>query len=281
WGPWAGSGMAADEAMDARMRRGGVPPMNADLAITALRQAVGSDEAALTVADFDWAAFAPGFTAVRAGRLLADLPEAEAASRGAERAEERTERTGSSLAEQLRGLSAGDRAPFLLDLVRTRVAEVLGHSGADDVEAGRAFREIGFDSLTAVELRNRLGATTGLRLPATLVYDYPTPAALAGYLLAELLGTQTEASGPVATVVDDDPIAIVAMSCRFPGGVRTPEDLWQLLASGTDAIAELPLDRGWDLDALYDADPGAQGTSYAREGGFIYDVADFDADFFG
>ncbi|MFE9221764.1 type I polyketide synthase [Streptomyces lavendulae] len=279
WGPWAGSGMAADEAMDARMRRGGVPPMNADLAITALRQAVGSDEAALTVADFDWAAFAPGFTAVRAGRLLADLPEA--ATRSAERAEDRPERTGSSLAEQLRGLLAGDRAPFLLDLVRTRVAEVLGHSGADDVEAGRAFREIGFDSLTAVELRNRLGATTGLRLPATLVYDYPTPAALAGYLLAELLGAQTEAAGPVATVVDDDPIAIVAMSCRFPGGVRTPEDLWQLLASGTDAIAELPLDRGWDLDALYDADPGAQGTSYAREGGFLYDVADFDADFFG
>ncbi|MDA5285242.1 type I polyketide synthase, partial [Streptomyces sp. Isolate_45] len=281
WGPWADSGMAADEALEARMRRGGVPPMNADLAITALRQAVGSDEAALTIVDFDWTRFAPGFTAVRVGKLLADLPDAEAVTRGAERTGDSTERAGSSLAEQLRRLPAGDREAFLLDLVRAQVAEVLGHAGVQDVEAGRAFREIGFDSLTAVELRNRLGSATELRLSATLVYDYPTPAALAAHLGSELLGNQVEAAVPTAKAVDDDPIAIVAMSCRFPGGVRTPEDLWQLLASGTDAISDLPLDRGWDLDALYDADPSSQGTSYAREGGFLYDVADFDADFFG
>ncbi|MEU4933233.1 beta-ketoacyl synthase N-terminal-like domain-containing protein, partial [Streptomyces yokosukanensis] len=281
WGPWAEGGMAADEALEARMRRGGVPPMDADLAITAFRQAVGADEAALTIADFDWAAFAPGFTAVRQGRLLADLPEVEVLVRSARSAGDRTGRSASTLVAQLRGMAEGDREPFLLGLVRTQVAEVLGHSGAEDVEAGRAFREIGFDSLTAVELRNRLGAATELRLPATLVYDYPTPAALAAHLRAELLGTETEETGAVIGAVDEDPIAIVAMSCRFPGGVRTPEELWQLLASGTDAISDLPLDRGWDLDALYDADPGAQGTSYAREGGFLYDAADFDADFFG
>ncbi|WP_218782121.1 type I polyketide synthase [Streptomyces sp. BR123] len=283
WGPWAEGGMAADEALEARMRRGGVPPMNADLALTALRQAVGSDDAALTIADFDWATFAPGFTAVRAGRLLGDLPEVEAATAGTQPAGDRTDRSGVPLAAHLGSLTESDREPFLLDLVRTRVAEVLGHSGAEDVEAGRAFREIGFDSLTAVELRNRLGATTGLRLPATLVYDYPTPAALAAHLLAELLGTHAAATdqAAAAATADDDPIAIVAMSCRFPGGVRTPEDLWQLLASGTDAISDLPLDRGWDLDSLYDADPGAEGTSYTRQGGFLYDAADFDADFFG
>ncbi|MGW5348665.1 type I polyketide synthase, partial [Streptomyces sp. NPDC004050] len=281
WGPWAEGGMAADQALEARMRRGGVPPMNADLALTALRQAVGSDDAALTIVDFDWATFAPGFTAVRAGRLLGDLPEAEAATGGARVAGDRTDHRGASLAAHLGSLTESDREPFLLDLVRKEVAEVLGHSGAEDVEAGRAFREIGFDSLTAVELRNRLGAATGLRLPATLVYDYPTPSALAAHLLSELLGTQAEVTGPVAAAADDDPIAIVAMSCRFPGGVRTPEDLWQLLASGTDAISDLPLDRGWDLDALYDADPGAEGTSYTRQGGFLYDAADFDADFFG
>ncbi|MEV0416516.1 type I polyketide synthase, partial [Streptomyces sp. NPDC050448] len=281
WGPWAEGGMAADEALEAWMRRGGVPPMDADLAINAFRQAVGSDEAALTIADFDWAAFVPGFTAVREGRLLADLPEVEALTRGAQTAGDRTERSASALVAQLRRMAEGDREPFLLDLVRTQVAQVLGHSGVEDVETGRAFREIGFDSLTAVELRNRLGAATELRFPATLVYDYPTPASLAAHLRSELLGTETEATSAVVSAVDYDPIAIVAMSCRFPGGVRTPEDLWQLLASGTDAISDLPLDRGWDLDALYDADPGAQGTSYSREGGFLYDAADFDADFFG
>ncbi|MFI7178507.1 type I polyketide synthase [Streptomyces spororaveus] len=281
WGPWAEGGMAADEALETRMRRGGVPPMDAELAITALGQAIGSADAALTIVDFDWARFAPGFTAVRAGNLLAELPEAAPVMRGPENAANRPQSSDSSLALRLQGMAETDREPFLLDLVCAQVAEVLGHSGAEDIEAGRAFREIGFDSLTAVELRNRLGAAAEIRLPATLVYDYPTPMALAAHLRTELLGKEAVVSGPVAKAVDDDPIAIVAMSCRFPGGVRTPEDLWQLLSTGRDAISDLPLDRGWDIEALYDADPGAQGTSYARAGGFLYDAADFDADFFG
>ncbi|MFC5156821.1 type I polyketide synthase, partial [Streptomyces amakusaensis] len=283
WGPWADGGMAADDALDARMRRGGVPPMDAELAITVLEQAVGSTDAALTVVDFDWARFAPGFMSVRPSNLLAELPEAATAPIGADNGDDRSERAVSSLVARLQKMTEADREPFILELVRAQVAEVLGHSGADDIEAGRAFREIGFDSLTAVELRNRLGAATGLRLPATLVYDYPTSAALAEYLRGDLVGSVRVADTllPAAVATDDDPIAIVAMSCRFPGGVRTPEDLWQLLVTGGDAISDLPLDRGWDVESLYDADPGAQGTSYARAGGFLYDAAEFDADFFG
>ncbi|NXY99896.1 hypothetical protein HYE82_37135, partial [Streptomyces sp. BR123] len=102
---------------------------------------------------------------------------------------------------------------------------------------------------------NRLGAATGVTLPATLIFDYPSAAALTAFLRDELQGTQAEIAGPVTVAVDDDPIAIVAMSCRFPGGVRTPEDLWQLLASGGDAIGEFPADRGWDLERLYSPDP--------------------------
>ncbi|MGW7008956.1 type I polyketide synthase, partial [Streptomyces sp. NPDC054933] len=275
WGAWA-AGMAADAELERRMRLGGVPPMAADLAIEALQRALDLDETTATVADIDWDRFAPGFTAVRPSPLLAELPEARSTAPAVPDGG-----TQSTLAQRLAGLTEAERERVTLELVRMYVAEVLGHSDVDEVEAGRAFKELGFDSLTAVELRNRLGAATELRLPATMIFDYPTPAALAEYLRTELLGDQVAVVGPVAKAVDDDPIAIVAMSCRFPGGVRSPEDLWELLASGGDAISGLPMDRGWDVESLYDPDPNAPGTMYTREGGFLYDAAEFDPAFFG
>ncbi|MFE3936790.1 SDR family NAD(P)-dependent oxidoreductase, partial [Streptomyces goshikiensis] len=286
WGPWAEGGMAADEAMDARMRREGVPPMAPDSAIAALAQAVGASEAALTVADIAWDRFSSVVAAVRPNPSVADF--ATAASQGsASVTGQGTVVTGTDVAgaafAKLAELPRAEQDRELLGLVRTHVAAVLGHDGADAVGAERAFKELGFDSLTAVDLRNRLGAATALRLPATLVYDYPTSSALAEYLRGELMGNAPKADSPqhVAAATDDDPIAIVAMSCRFPGGVRTPEDLWRLLAQGTDAVADFPADRGWDLDRLYDANPEQPGTSYTREGGFLYDAAEFDAGFFG
>src|SRR6202042_580800 len=117
------------------------------------------------------------------------------------------------------------------------------YSSALDLDPGRSFRELGFDSLTAVELRNRLGAATGLRLPATLVFDYPTPAALADFIRAQLLGGQEQAAAPPPVTqrpAADEPIAIVGMGCRLPGGARTPQELWELLAAGGDAISDFP-----------------------------------------
>ncbi|MFB9586752.1 acyl carrier protein, partial [Streptomyces goshikiensis] len=219
-------------------------------------------------------------------RALVRVPARRTATRGDGGTE-----SGSPLTARLLALPVAEHEGVLLDLVCGRVAAVLGHAGADAVDAERAFRDLGFDSLTAVELRNVLKTETGLRLPPTLIFDYPTPVALARHLLAELAvtgasGGQDGSRGvltPVRAVVDvtDDPIVIVGMGCRYPGGVRTPEELWQLVASGGDGVTAFPTDRGWNVEALYHPDPDHVGTSYTREGGFLHDVAEFDAAFFG
>ena len=169
----------------------------------------------------------------------------------------------------------------LLALVREHAAAVLSLSSADEVAPRRAFKELGMESLQGVELRNRLAQVTGLRLPSTLVYDHPTPAAVAKRLAAILSGAARGARATVrASAHHDEPIAIVGMSCRYPGGVQSAQDLWDLVAAGTDAIGPFPTDRGWDLDGLYDEDPDKAGTSYVQTGGFLYDAPDFDAAFF-
>ncbi|HEY8987337.1 MAG TPA: type I polyketide synthase, partial [Streptomyces sp.] len=173
-----------------------------------------------------------------------------------------------------------ERARAVLDLVRSRIAVVLGHDSADDVETDRQFRDLGFTSLTSVELRDQLSEATGLALSPTLLFDFPTPIAVADRLLAELSGTESGGDETAAVAVDE-PIAIVGMACRFPGGVESPEDLWRLVVSGDDGITEFPTDRGWDIEALYDPDPEQPGTSYTRYGGFLHDAGEFDAAFFG
>ncbi|MBU3867850.1 type I polyketide synthase, partial [Streptomyces sp. 4503] len=168
-----------------------------------------------------------------------------------------------------------------LDTVRTQVALVLGHSAPGAIDPGLTFKELGFDSLAATELSERLGAATGLPLTATLTFDHPTPLAVADHLRAHTAPATSAAS--MATTPGDaaEPIAVVAMGCRFPGGVDSPEALWRLVAEGADAIGEFPRDRGWDLAGLFDPDQDRLGTSYAHEGGFLYDAAEFDAEFFG
>ncbi|GHC90375.1 type I polyketide synthase [Streptomyces flavofungini] len=186
----------------------------------------------------------------------------------------------------LRGLGPEETLARVLDLVRAEAALVLGHDGGDDVDPESAFTDLGFESVTAVEMRDRLVAATGLKLPATLLFNHPTPRHLAARVAGEILGTTSapKASGRRAAVrggAEDDPIVIVSMACRFPGGVASPEDLWQLVLDGRDAISPFPENRGWPLGALFDDDPDRAGRSYAREGGFLHDADLFDAEFFG
>ncbi|MEU6594892.1 type I polyketide synthase, partial [Streptomyces sp. NPDC046881] len=279
WGPWADGGMVEDGDDEERLRRRGLSAMSPASAITALQRALDRDETLVTVADVDWSRFIVPFTLGRPSPLLGDLPEVRAAL--AQDTPEDRHGTG-ALAESLAGLSSEDRARAVVDLVRTHAAAVLGHRGAGAVESDRPFRDLGFDSLTAVELRNRINEATGLALPTTLVFDHPTAADLAAHLLAELTGGQDEAAMPAAAAtVLDEPIAIIAMACRYPGGVRSPEDLWELVASGRDAISRFPGNRGWDVEALYHPDPDHPGTTYTTHGGFLHDADEFDPAVFG
>ncbi|MER6016504.1 type I polyketide synthase, partial [Streptomyces bluensis] len=180
------------------------------------------------------------------------------------------------------GLPEADRVRAVTDLVTAHIASVLGLGDGHAVDRRLPFKELGFDSLMSVELRDRLGTATGLRLPSGLLFDHPTPAALISYVESELLGARNDDSGlPVpAGGEEDEPIAVVGMACRYPGGASSPEDLWRLVAEGRDAISGFPTDRGWDED-LYDQDPERSGSSSVREGGFLHDAALFDAGFFG
>ncbi|MFG2845460.1 type I polyketide synthase, partial [Kitasatospora sp. NPDC048296] len=302
WGLWAERSALSGHLAEAdlqRMARTGLLPMESEEGLSLFDVALGLDEPALVLARLNTEGLGgqAGSDALPAVlRGLVRAPERRAARGGGAGGQQAP--GGSPLRSQLAGLPGAERDKVVLDLVRAQIAAVLGHASVDEVEPGLAFKELGFDSLTAIELRNQLNSATGLRLPSTLLFDYPSPSALVRFLCDEVMADQDDATvtaaatggvtqhaGPGVVVpvaiADDEPIAIVAMSCRFPGDVRTPADLWRLVSDGTDAISGFPTDRGWDLDNLYDPDPDQQGKSYVREGGFFHDAADFDAEFFG
>ncbi|MFD7504298.1 SDR family NAD(P)-dependent oxidoreductase [Streptomyces sp. NPDC059850] len=278
WGLWEQpDGMAGTLGAEdlERLRRSGMNPLSAEQGMALFDAACQTGEPVLVPLRLDTSAL-PAEPAAAVPAPLRGLVRRPVRRRAGT--------SGGALSPQarLRALAEADRTRTLLELVRTEVAAVLGHASGEQVDASRAFGELGFDSLTAVELRNRLTAATGLQLPATLIFDHPTPAALGDRLRAELLG-EDEAEDTSATTVAgaDEPIAIVGMACRYPGGVLSPEDLWRLVAGGGDGIGGFPTDRGWDLEKLYDPSPDNPGTSYAREGGFLYDAALFDPGLFG
>ncbi|MGW8066883.1 SDR family NAD(P)-dependent oxidoreductase [Streptomyces ziwulingensis] len=279
WGPWADAGMATADVLTGRMSHDGLTPMAPGTAVAALRAAVAEGAPHTTVFDVDWRSYASVMTAARPSPLLGDLPEVRRALEATAAAAPDTH----ALRDRLRTLTPPEQDRLLTDLVRAEVATALRYSSPDAIDVGRAFKDLGFDSLTAVEVRNRITTATDVKLPTTLLFDYPNTTAVAAHLRTLLLGEDRTAAAPVVVSagVTDEPMAVVAMACRFPGGVTTPEELWDLMAAELDVVSTPPEDRGWDLDSMYDPDPDRQGTTYSREGGFIRDVAGFDPAFFG
>ncbi len=252
WGAWGGGGMA--ESLAGQLADRGMRPMDPRTAYRALEMAVSRPDPSVLVADVDWDLFSGLRPLLRS--LQTPTRQAEPAI---QRIETHTE------AE-------------LVAMVREHAATLLRYSSSADIDPGRSFRDLGFDSLAAVELRARLVAATGLSLPTSVVFDHPSVAALATHLAGHRVDDD-DSTTPASA--DEDPVVIVGTACRFPGGVRTADDLWDLVYTGRDAVGPFPNDRGWDLDNLFADDPDIAGTTYTRQGGFLDGATEFDADFFG
>ncbi|WP_244888236.1 type I polyketide synthase [Streptomyces scopuliridis] len=281
WGLWDGShgmGGTLGEADLTRWSRTGVKPLAPERGLALFDRALTEGSALLAPVELDLPAL----------RALSDEPPSLLRTLGrAQRlrtAARAMDTEGPGWAQRTAALPEDRRRETVEELVRGTVAAILGHADATALDPRRAFKEIGFDSLAGVELRNRLTTTTGLRLPTTVVFDHPSAQAVADHILTRISDaepTPAVSTARPATVATDDPIAIVGMACRYPGGVASPADLWRLVLDGTDAVSEFPVNRGWDLDALYDPDPERTGTSYVRHGGFLHEADLFDREFFG
>ncbi|WP_406277458.1 SDR family NAD(P)-dependent oxidoreductase [Nocardia sp. NBC_00881] len=277
WGPWRGtSGMTSTitEADFARMRREGLIPLDENDGMSLLDSALTVGVPMTAGVRLDVAALTTQAASGSLPRALSSLVTVPAVRHAS---------SAGSLARRLAATPEPDRESVVLAVVREHVAASLGHQSGDTIDPAAPFNELGFDSLTGVEFRNRLGKAIGVQLPSTLVFDYPTSAAVARLVQSRVepktVGEPVKKA--VSRVRADEPIAIVGMSCRFPGGVASPDGLWGLLVSGTDATAGFPSDRGWDLERLFDQDSDKPGTTYTRRGGFLDDVGGFDAGFFG
>ena len=218
WGLWdLAGGMSGrlGEADRARMADWGMGALSTEEGLGLFDIAAAAERAVVLPARLDMASLRTKANEGTLAPLFGDLVRVPSRRGGKE--------AGGSLARRLAGVPDGERESVVLELVRAEVASVLGYDSSAAIGKRKAFKELGFDSLAALTLRNRLNAVTGLRLSTTLVFDYPTPEALAGYLLGEVSDTQIEIAAPAVSVTEvDERIAIVGMSCRFPGGVRSP-----------------------------------------------------------
>ena len=280
FGPWA-AGMA-DEESRARLAKRGIKTLSPADALAGVADLIaGSSEqgtAQGVVARIDWARFLPLYQQAGKRSFLAELEREVPTAVPVTTSSGKTE-----LVERLTNAPVQQRRKLLSDYLRDAVAKVTRVDPAE-IREDAGFFDLGMDSLMAVELRRHIEQGVGKEIPATLAMDHPRLSDVVDYLLGDVLGLSEQAkSGPsLATAVTtrtDEPIAIVAVSCRFPGAPN-PEAFWEVLSDGVDAIREVPEDR-FDIDEFYDPDPDTAGKTYTRFGGFLDGIDGFDPEFFG
>ncbi|MGC7097410.1 SDR family NAD(P)-dependent oxidoreductase [Amycolatopsis lurida] len=277
WGLWAAASHMTTSLQEAdweRMTRAGIKPIAEEEGLALFDAALTVGAPVVLPVRLDLAAFRREVPPLLRNQVSGRVRRAVVASGG----------DASSWTRRLLARPPAARHRIVLDAVAAETAAVLGHTSASSLSPDRTFKDIGFDSLASVELRNRITAFTGLRLPATVVFDYPDPASLAEYVLGEVVSAGSAAPAAPAVVTtgtSGDSIAIVGMACRYGGGIDSPEALWAMVEQGRDAATEFPSDRGWNLAELFDPEPGRPGTTNARAAGFLPGATEFDPEFFG
>jgi acyl transferase domain-containing protein/acyl carrier protein len=286
FGPWS-AGMA-DEESRAKLAKRGVKTLSPADALAGLADLIarsGGQEGPQgpvqqIVARIDWARFLPLYQQAGRRAFFAEL------EREVPTAVPLTGISGPSgtteLVERLTNAPVQQRRKLLLDFLRDAVADVT-RVDPSEIREDAGFFDLGMDSLMAVELRRRIEQGVGTQIPATLAMDHPRLSDTVDYLLGDVLDLSEQKSGPslapAAAARTDEPIAIIAVSCRFPGAPN-PEAFWDLLSGGIDAIREVPEDR-FDIEEFYDPDPETAGKTYTRFGGFLDGIDGFDPEFFG
>ncbi len=277
WGLWASTNdrtASLQDADRARMTRGGIKALSDEEGLALFDAALAVGAPVVLPVRLDLTGFRGEVPPVLRNQVFGRTRRTAVASGG----------DASSWTRRLLARAPDSRHRIVLDAVTAETAAVLGHTSASSFSPDRAFKDIGFDSLASVELRNRIAGFTGLRLPATVVFDYPNPASLAEYVLGEVVSASSATPAVPAVVTADtsgDPVVIVGMACRYGGGIDSPEALWAMVEEGGDAATEFPSDRGWNLAELFDPEPGRLGTTNARAAGFLPGATEFDPEFFG
>ncbi|MEC9464966.1 MAG: SDR family NAD(P)-dependent oxidoreductase, partial [Myxococcota bacterium] len=285
WGPWAGDGMLEGESAEAetRLRKRGLTPMPAGRALEGLAEALSHGLSSLAVVDVAWSRFAPLYTIARPSAFLGGVVEAKAAMATGAESEGARVIEDTALRRELRGLPVGARRHRVRAIIADATARVLGLGADANLDVQMGFLDLGLDSLMAVELRKLLEDTTGVSVPATLAFDYPTVEDAAGWLLEQLVEDPTLATGGVDSgtrAATHEPLAIIGVGLRMPGGADDLESFWQVLADERDTLSDIPVER-FDMGPLYDEDPDARGKSYVKRASLLDDVTSFDASFFG